>query len=38
MDHLIPLIRMEENLLNPNLVPACKECNNKKKSTNFHLN
>lgn len=36
MDHLIPLIRGGKSIKS-NLVPACKECNN-KKSTNFPLN
>jgi len=30
MDHLIPLIRGGKSIKS-NLVPACKECNNKKK-------
>ncbi len=30
MDHLIPLIRGGKSI-KANLVPACKECNNKKK-------
>ncbi len=31
MDHLVPLSRGGRSTKN-NLVPACKECNNKKKS------
>lgn len=31
MDHLVPLARGGRSIKN-NLVPACKECNNKKKS------
>lgn len=30
MDHVVPLIRGGKSTKN-NLVPACKECNNKKK-------
>jgi 5-methylcytosine-specific restriction endonuclease McrA len=30
MDHLVPIIRGGKSVKN-NLVPACKECNNKKK-------
>jgi 5-methylcytosine-specific restriction protein A len=30
MDHVVPLIRGGRSIKN-NLVPACKECNNKKK-------
>lgn len=30
MDHIVPLIRGGKSTKN-NLVPACKECNNKKK-------
>ncbi len=30
MDHVVPLIRGGKSIKN-NLVPACKECNNKKK-------
>jgi len=33
MDHLIPIIRGGKSI-KANLVPACKECNNKKK---YHL-
>ncbi|NPA95733.1 MAG: HNH endonuclease [Thermodesulfobacteria bacterium] len=32
MDHLIPLSRGGKSI-RANLVPACKECNNKKKSS-----
>lgn len=32
MDHLIPLIRGGKSI-KANLVPACKECNSKKKYT-----
>jgi len=31
MDHLVPLVRGGRSTKN-NLVPACKDCNNKKKS------
>jgi 5-methylcytosine-specific restriction endonuclease McrA len=30
MDHVVPIIRGGKSVKN-NLVPACKECNNKKK-------
>lgn len=30
MDHVVPLVRGGRSIKN-NLVPACKECNNKKK-------
>jgi 5-methylcytosine-specific restriction endonuclease McrA len=30
MDHIVPLIRGGKSLKS-NIVPACKECNNKKK-------
>jgi 5-methylcytosine-specific restriction endonuclease McrA len=30
MDHIVPLVRGGKSAKN-NLVPACKECNNKKK-------
>ena len=32
MDHLVPLARGGRSI-KANLVPACKECNNKKKAT-----
>lgn len=31
MDHLVPLIRGGRSV-RPNLVPACKDCNNRKQS------
>ena len=30
MDHIVPIVRGGKSVKN-NLVPACKECNNKKK-------
>lgn len=32
MDHIVPIIRGGKSTRN-NVVPACKECNNKKKSS-----
>lgn len=32
MDHIVPIIRGGKSIKN-NVVPACKECNNKKKNS-----